>query len=74
MEVEFEISAVHSAIRNSFVGCSDYNQRDVVGMCIVEFLTALNFTDEEIVAALLAADGSDAETDDYIDEMVSRIS
>lgn len=43
-------------------------------MCIVEFLTALNFTDEEIVAALLAADGSDAETDDYIDEMVSRIS
>ena len=73
MEKDFDLSGVHDAIRCCFADCDDHRERCSAGDHIIEFLTAFNFTDDEIIDALKASDGMDAEADDYIDEMIARI-
>lgn len=63
---------IASAIKNSFISCRDDEQRHVVEVAVVEFLSALSFSAMEAISVLKMADGSDSETDDVIDRMIEE--
>ncbi|HAJ4242738.1 TPA: hypothetical protein HLU32_19835 [Escherichia coli] len=63
---------VVTAIRCSFISCTNDEERYIAGCSIVEFLTAMEFTAEEAIEVLRMADGSDSETDEVIDRMIKE--
>lgn len=62
-----------AAIKGCFSDCSDDRELYIAGNCIVEILSALSMSDEELVSVLQDASGDAAEVDDYIDKMISYI-
>lgn len=66
-------AALTSAVQMSFADCSDHHERYIAGNCIIEFLSALSMTDEEIISVLQEASGDSAEVDEYIDAMIANI-
>ncbi|WP_312631562.1 hypothetical protein [Pantoea piersonii] len=57
------------AVACSFASCLREQEYRVVTCAIVEFLTALDMTQEEVREVLLKADGMDADTDRCIDDI-----
>lgn len=68
-----KVTKAAAAIRNSFVDCPDWETLDYVGSAVIEFCTAFEMTDEEIVDALQLAGGNSALEDEFIDHMVERL-
>jgi len=62
-----------SAVKGCFADCSDQRELYIAGNCIVEILSALSMSDEELVSVLQDASGDAAEVDDYIDQMIANI-
>ncbi len=62
-----------SAVKGCFSDCSDQRELYIAGNCIVEILSALSMSDDELVSVLQDASGDAAEVDDYIDEMIANI-
>lgn len=64
---------VVTAIGMSFSQCLDHRERKVAENSIIEFLSAMEFTGDEITEALEQASGQDAETDEFIDAMIAQV-
>ncbi|WP_267411918.1 hypothetical protein [Pantoea sp. GM_Pan_4] len=62
-----------SAIKGCFADCSDQSELYIAGNCIVEILSALSMSDDELVSVLESASGDAAEVDEYIDKMIANI-
>lgn len=62
-----------SAVKGCFAGCTDQSELYIAGNCIVEILSALSMSDEELISVLQEASGDAAEVDEYIDAMISNI-
>lgn len=62
-----------SAVKGCFADCSDQRELYIAGNCIVEILSALSMSDDELVSLLQDASGDAAEVDDYIDKMIANI-
>jgi len=62
-----------SAIKGCFADCSDQSELFIAGNCIVEILSALSMSDDELVSVLESASGDAAEVDEYIDKMIANI-
>ncbi|QZB88766.1 hypothetical protein seszw230L_19 [Salmonella phage seszw] len=60
------------AVACSLASCQTEGEYQVVKMCIVEFFSAINISDDEAVDILLSAAGNCAEADQYIDELVEE--
>lgn len=69
---EVEINLI-TAIRMSLNNCINNKERMIAGNTIIEFLSALVFSDNEIIEMLKLSGGVDKETDDYIDYMITSI-
>ncbi len=61
------------AIKGCFADCSDHHELYIAGNCIVEILSALSMSDDELVSVLQDASGDAAEVDEYIDKIISNI-
>lgn len=61
---------LRDAVAGSFSSCLYQQEYRAVTSAVVEFLTALNITADEIKDLLSRADGMDAETDRCIDEII----
>ncbi|WP_130834305.1 hypothetical protein [[Erwinia] mediterraneensis] len=59
-----------NAVAGSFASCLYEQEYRAVTSAIVEFLTALNLTAEEVSEVLRRADGRGADTDRCIDEII----
>ena len=68
-----KITRAATAIRNSFADCPDWETLDYVGGAVIEFCTAFEMTDEEIIEALTQASGNSDLEDEFIDRMIARI-
>jgi hypothetical protein len=62
-----------AAVKGCFADCADQQEFYIAGNCIVEILSALSMSDEELVSVLQDASGDAAEVDDYIDKMIANI-
>lgn len=62
-----------SAVKGCFADCADQSEMYIAGNCIVEILSALSMSDDELISVLQDASGDAAEVDDYIDEMIANI-
>ena len=71
--MEDKVIKAAAAIRNSFAGCLDWETLEYMGRAAIEFCTAFEMTDEEIVDALQLAGGNSALEDEFIDRMVERL-
>lgn len=58
------------AVAGSFASCLHEQEYRAVTSAIVEFLTALNLTGEEVSEVLQRAEGMDVDTDRCIDEII----
>lgn len=68
-----KVTKAAAAIRNSFVDCPDWETLDYVGSAVIEFCTAFEMTDDEIIEALTQASGCSALEDEFIDHMIAGI-
>jgi len=62
-----------AAVKGCFADCADQSELYIAGNCIVEILSALSMSDQELVSVLQDASGDAAEVDEYIDKMISNI-
>lgn len=62
-----------TAVKGCFADCADQSELYIAGNCIVEILSALSMSDQELVSVLQDASGDAAEVDEYIDKMISNI-
>lgn len=63
-----------AAVSCSLANCLHEQEYQAVKLCIVEFMSAIEVPDEEIVDILLSAAGMRAEADDVIYELVEDFS
>lgn len=61
-----------AAVSFSLANCLHEQQYQAVKLCIVEFMSAIEVPDEEVVDILLSAAGMSVEADDVIDELVEK--
>lgn len=61
---------LRDAVAGSFAGCMLEQEYRAVTSAVVEFLTALDITADEIKDLLSRADGMDFDTDRCIDEII----
>lgn len=62
-----------TAIKGCLADCEDQSELFIAGNCIVDILSALSMSDDELVSVLQGASGDSAEVDDYIDMMIANI-
>lgn len=62
-----------AAVKGCFADCADQSELYIAGNCIVEILSALSMSDQELVSVLQDSSGDAAEVDEYIDKMISNI-
>lgn len=60
------------AVSCSLANCLHEQEYQAVKLCIVEFMSAIEVPDEEVVDILLSAAGMSADADDVIDELVEE--
>ena len=60
---------ISDAVAGSFASCLHEQEYRAVTSTIVEFLTALNFTQPEVSEILFKAEGMDVDTDRCIDDI-----
>jgi hypothetical protein len=61
---------LQDAVSGSFAGCLQEREYRAVTSAVVEFLTALNLTVDEVREVLQRADGMDVDTDRCLDEII----
>lgn len=61
-----------AAVSCSLANCLHEQEYQAVKLCIVEFMSAIEVPDEEVVDILLSAAGMSAEADEVIDELVEE--
>lgn len=61
-----------TAVSCSLANCLHEQEYQAVKLCIVEFMSAVEVPDEEVVDILLSAAGISSDADDVIDELVEE--
>lgn len=61
-----------AAVSCSLANCLHEQEYQAVKLCIVEFMSAVEVPDEEVVDILLSAAGISADADEVIDELVEE--
>ncbi|WP_240343570.1 hypothetical protein [Erwinia persicina] len=61
---------LQDAVAGSFAGCLQEQEYRAVTSAVVEFLTALNLTVDEVREVFQHSDGMDADTDRCLDEII----
>lgn len=61
-----------AAVSCSLENCLHEQEYQAVKLCIVEFMSAVEVPDEEVVDILLSAAGISSDADDVIDELVEE--
>lgn len=61
-----------AAVSCSLASCLHEQDYQAVKLCIVEFMSAIEVPDEEVVDILLSAAGMSADADEVIDELVEE--
>ena len=61
------------AVQGCFADCANHHELYIAGSCIVETLSALSMSDEELISVLQDASGYAAEVDEHIDKMIANI-
>lgn len=61
---------LQDAVAGSFSACLQVQEYRAVTSSVIEFLSALNLTQDEVREVLQRADGMDVETDRCLDEII----
>ncbi|MGL4354128.1 MAG: hypothetical protein ACRCVV_14810 [Shewanella sp.] len=67
------VNEAAEAIRNSLVICQDARELEIASNAIIEFCSAFEMDDKEIISALNIASGNSSQEDECIDEIIRRI-
>jgi len=67
------VKEASDAIKNTLVMCRDSSEFTIAKQAIIEFCTAFEMTDEEIIEALILASGNSAEEDYEIDSIIESL-